>query len=137
MANKKLLISTPKGDAYQMDTKAGKIKIAIEWKQGYGPQATQGMQTAQTEFSNECLRLCDKYVPKDTGMLIASALLSSRPEDGLLVWNTPYAAQQYYRQGIAGSQTGGMRGSHWGERMKADNLDHLREFLKKRVEEAF
>jgi len=134
VANKKLVLETPKGQMFTSKTKNGTIKVSIKWADGFGPKATANLQSVQTEFSNECLRLCDKYTPKDTGILVASALLSSKPEDGLLVWNTPYAGQQYYSKRSPGSQTGTLRGPYWGERMKADNLAQLSSFVKRRVD---
>ena len=39
---------------------------------------------------------CNKYCKEDTGMLIASSLIHSRLGEGLIIWQTPYAARQYY-----------------------------------------
>lgn len=47
-------------------------------------------------ISSIILRDCNKYCKEDTGMLIASSLIHSRLNDGLLIWQTPYAARQYY-----------------------------------------
>ena len=39
---------------------------------------------------------CNKYCKEDTGALIMSSLIHSDLQNGRLVWNTPYAARQYY-----------------------------------------
>lgn len=47
-------------------------------------------------LSNEILNDCNEYCKEDTGMLIASSLTHSRPKEGILVWQTPYAKRQYW-----------------------------------------
>ena len=42
------------------------------------------------------LESCNKYCKEDTGMLIASSMTHSDLPNGRLVWQTPYAARQYY-----------------------------------------
>lgn len=135
VSNKKLVLETPRGQLMQVKSKNGTVKIKIEWNPQYAPKASNALQDVQTAFSLECLRLCDKYTYKDTGMLIASAQISSKPELGELVWNTPYASALYYSKRGAGTQTGPLRGPYWGERMKADNLTHLKAFVKKKAGE--
>jgi hypothetical protein len=39
---------------------------------------------------------CRQYVPKQEGMLRDSARIEKEGEDRLLIWDTPYAAYQYY-----------------------------------------
>ena len=36
------------------------------------------------------------FVPEDQGTLKDSALIASRPQDGLAIWDTPYAKRRYY-----------------------------------------
>jgi hypothetical protein len=45
---------------------------------------------------SQILRDCNLYCKEDTGMLIMSSFIHSRLKEGLLIWNTPYAARQYY-----------------------------------------
>lgn len=46
---------------------------------------------------SQILRDCNKYCKEDQeGILIASSMIHSRLKEGLLVWQTPYAARQYY-----------------------------------------
>ena len=53
-------------------------------------------ETGLEMLSSQILRDCNLYCKEDTGMLIMSSLIHSRLKDGLLIWNTPYAARQYY-----------------------------------------
>ena len=45
---------------------------------------------------SQILRDCNEFCKEDTGMLIMSSLIHSKLKEGLLIWNTPYAARQYY-----------------------------------------
>ena len=47
-------------------------------------------------LSSEILKDCNYYCKEDTGMLIMSSYIHSDLKHGKLVWNTPYAARQYY-----------------------------------------
>ena len=47
-------------------------------------------------ISSIILRDCNKYCKEDTGTLIISSYIHSRLDEGLLIWQTPYAARQYY-----------------------------------------
>ena len=74
----------------------------------------------------------DPYVPFDTGTLKNSVNQSSDFKGGKLVYNTPYARQQYYLhtqgQGLHGEHH--LRGSYWGQRAIADHKDELIQFAK-------
>ena len=48
------------------------------------------------QLSEEILNDCNLYCKEDTGMLIASSLVHSRPQEGKLIWQTPYARRQYW-----------------------------------------
>lgn len=47
-------------------------------------------------LSSQILKDCNRYCKEDTGMLIMSSYIHSRLDEGLLIWQTPYAARQYY-----------------------------------------
>lgn len=48
-------------------------------------------------------------------MLIMSSLIHSRLKDGLLIWNTPYAARQYYAIPTANKSPNADAQWHWCE----------------------
>ena len=60
------------------------VKVKNRWKKAVGP------------LSQQILKDCNKYCRQDQGSLIASSLIHSRPQDGALVWSTPYAQKVYY-----------------------------------------
>lgn len=47
-------------------------------------------------LSETVLQDCNLYAKEDTGALIASSLIHSRPQEGKLIWQTPYARRQYW-----------------------------------------
>lgn len=53
-------------------------------------------QSGLEMLSSQILRDCNLYCKEDTGMLIASSYIHSDLKHGKLVWQTPYAARQYY-----------------------------------------
>lgn len=68
------------------------------------------------DLSDEILADCNEYCKEDTSMLIMSSLTHSRPQDGVLVWQTAYAKRQYWE--IKTSLTPG-RTWKWCETAKA------------------
>ena len=86
--------------------------------------------TGRKKVASEVKRLCDPYVPFDTGMLKNTAQVLT---DGAL-YVQPYAAVQYYtnagsgRQGLTKQNAHNykcLRGAYWDKRMMADKGDEL------------
>ncbi len=78
----------------------------------------------QKFFTHEVRRRCDKYVPFRDGPLKNTAV---EQEDRIL-YNTPYAAKQYYNNGGNGQDgmsSGGLRGKLWDKRMMAAEGDKV------------
>ena len=100
-----------------------------------------GDKRAQVYLANEVKRLSDPYVPMQSGALKNAAVVAS--DGSTLTYTQPYAHYQYYGQVMAGRAPkhytgesltysgGGLRGSHWAERMKADKSPELADNLKK------
>ena len=78
-------------------------------------------------LAEEILADCNEYCKFDQGGLIASSLVHSRLEIGILVWATPYAARQYYQ--IRTAYNG--RTWRWAEVAKNNRLDRWIEQAKK------
>jgi len=70
----------------------------------------------QQYVDNECLRLCEPMVPKDSNILIQSAKINTIIGSGELRYRTPYARRWYYMP--ANFQEAPERGNYWFERMK-------------------
>ena len=69
---------------FDIDTHGIKVKMDNAWKTGL------------EMLSSQILRDCNEFCKEDTGMLIISSYIHSDLKNGLLVWQTPYAARQYY-----------------------------------------
>ena len=67
-----------------IDTLKIQAKVDDAWKKGLPMLASQIRKD------------CNEYCKEDSGTLIASSLIHSDLANGRLVWQTPYAARQYY-----------------------------------------
>lgn len=102
----------------------GILDTKIIWNNGFDKRLPEALQKAQAMYSTEVLRKMDSYVPVDKGTLKNTAKASSHLDKGELIWSQPYARKVYYETG----RTKGLRGKYWGERCKADNLEHFKKF---------
>ena len=57
-------------------------------------------EAAQVYLDNEVMRSTEQYVPMDTGTLARSAQLATKPGEGQVLYDTPYARKLYYGEGI-------------------------------------
>ena len=71
------------------------VKINIS-KSAVTAKGSGAFQSALPQLSEEILNDCNQYCKEDTGALIASSLVHSRPQEGKLIWQTPYARRQYW-----------------------------------------
>lgn len=67
------------------------------------------------------------YVPMDEGTLRASGQLASQFRAGLLVWATPYAANQYYIEDRNHTEPGTT--DHWDEAWARDRLPQWMQYV--------
>ncbi len=70
--------------------------------------------------ANEALKDANYYAREDTGELIRSSIRASRPEEGELVWDTPYARSMYYT-GTPSQDTNPNASLLWAHRGYAEN----------------
>lgn len=73
-------------------------------------------------LSSQILRDCNMYCKEDTGMLIMSSYIHSRLKEGLLIWQTPYAARQYYEIPTAYKDVNSNASWRWCEVAKQNHL---------------
>ena len=69
---------------FKIDENTIKVKMDNAW------------ETGLEMLSSQILKDCNRYCKEDTGILILSSFIHSDLKRGKLVWNTPYAARQYY-----------------------------------------
>ena len=71
------------------------VKIKIN-EQGIKATIDSTWHNGVEMLASQILRDCNEFCKEDTGMLIMSSYIHSKLKEGLLIWNTPYAARQYY-----------------------------------------
>lgn len=69
------------------------------------------------------------YVPIEEGILRASGQLASQFRAGLLVWATPYAANQYYIENRKHASPEGRATDHWDEAWARDRLPQWMDYV--------
>lgn len=116
-------LKTPKGELVKVRTPNGEVKMEIRWKEGFGPRMTQNIRAAQEFIDSECLRYCDRLVPKDTGILKQSGIMHTQIGSGKVKYRTPYARRWYYIP--AQFSEAPERGNYWFERMKAQHAKQI------------
>ena len=119
----KPVFEPPDGWKYRTDG----VQMELKCRPDFGAEKTAALQKAQYALAQEAAKLIDSYVPFDTGTLKNSVNLASKYDEGLLVYDTPYARRQYYlhEQGTCLHGETGLRGSYWGQRALADIGEHL------------
>ena len=68
----------------QISTQHVETKVMTAWDKGL------------YALSNEILADCNEYCKEDQHTLINSSLAHSKPSEGKLIWETPYAKRQYW-----------------------------------------
>lgn len=74
-------------------------------------------------LSSEILNDCNQYAKEDTGMLISSSYIHSKLDQGLLIWQTPYARRQYWEIPTAYKDVNPNATWKWAEVAKKKHLD--------------
>lgn len=80
-----------------------------------------------SKLSTVVLQDCNKYCKEDTGMLVISSYTHSKLDEGKLIWQTPYAARQYYEIRTAHKDVNPLASWRWCEVAKTNHLDRWNE----------
>ena len=122
----KPIFDQPYGLRYKVDG----VQMSLDWRPDFGAEKTAALQKAQFATAQKAAALIDQYVPFDTGILKNSVNQASKFDEGLLVYDTPYARKQFYLhpEGECLHGENGLRGSYWGQRAIADHKDELEKF---------
>lgn len=103
----------------QIDPGAVESKVIAAWEKGL-PQ-----------LSEEILADCNEYAKEDTGTLIQSSQIHSRPKDGLLIWQTPYARRQYWAIRTAYKDKNPKASWKWAEVAKRHHFERWEKLAEK------
>lgn len=124
----------------------GAVVGRLEWRPNFATDYTGRYKRAQMFVDSEVLRLCEPYVPFQTGTLRNSGVLGTMVSGcgaGKVVWNIKYARFLYYGKIMVGVESRSAwaklgepkvvtdrdltyhgapkRGAFWFKRMKADH----------------
>lgn len=99
---------------FNIDANKIQVKMDNVWKNGL------------EMLSSQILRDCNRYCKKDRGMLIMSSYIHSDLKNGKLVWQTPYAARQYYAIRTAYHDQNPEASWRWCEVAKNNHLERWR-----------
>lgn len=100
--------------------------IQMDIQKAISKRGLETGQKVQKFIDSEVLRQSEPYVPWLSHKLIESGDDHTRLGSGKVVYKTPYARIQYYKnagRGKEGTAGGGRRGKYWFERMKANHLE--------------
>ena len=119
----KPVFDQPYGLRYKVDG----VQMQLSWRPDFGAEKTAALQKAQYAMAQEAARLLYSYGPLETVTQKNRVSQASKYDEGLLVYNTPYARKQYYLHAEGTDLRGetGLRGSYWGQRAIADIGEHL------------
>lgn len=74
-------------------------------------------------LTNEIMNDCNEYCKEDSGILKASALIHSEPENGKVIWQSAYARRQYWEIQTAVKDTNPKASWKWCEVAKMHHRD--------------
>jgi hypothetical protein len=107
------------------------VKIRID-PEKVGAKVMNAWKDGLKDLSEEILADCNEYCKEDQHTLIDSSLAHSQPEQGRLIWETPYAKRQYWA--IKTSLTPG-RTWKWCETAKRKHKSRWKESAERRLKE--
>lgn len=96
------------------------MSVSVEVSTGALDALAQASERRRRQrlYAMRAAHLMRGYVPLEEGALRASEPLNSDYDGGVLTWNTPYAARQYY-ESHAHTEPG--TEDHWDEAMRRDH----------------
>lgn len=71
------------------------VRMSID-KHKVEAKITNAWKAGLPQLCEEILNSCNQYCKWDKGTLEESSKIHSRPQEGLLIWQTPYARRQYW-----------------------------------------
>lgn len=101
---------------------AGTITIELDVKR-ISRKVERAWEKGLAQLSEEILNDCNQYCKEKTGALIASSLTASDTKNGELVWDTPYAARQYYEIETAHTDVNPNASWKWCDVAKTNHLE--------------
>ena len=80
---------------------------------GVRAKVEKGKQSMVEAVAEAVISYGNVFVREDQGTLMESALIASRPKDGLAIWDTVYA-KRVYEEGTPSKDKNPQASLHWG-----------------------
>jgi hypothetical protein len=80
--------------ASRRDSSGKFVRIHVDWKK-IEAELGDNLKRGQTALDLQVLKDCDPYVPYDSGNLRNSGIRATKPGEGQVIWDAPYAFAQY------------------------------------------
>ncbi len=105
------------------------MKCEVEFdRAGIDRKVLKGRKRAVAATASEFERLTEPYVRYLSGDTSRSSKTASRFRDGLVIYDTPYAAYAYYNnESNITTDTHPLASVRWGEVSKAKHMRHYKE----------
>lgn len=96
----------------------------------------EAVDKAQFALDQQVLKDSNYFIPKDTGELERSGVRFSRPGEGHVEWNTPYARRLYYnpQYNFSTDSNENARGL-WFEYSKAQNITDWAKIVERTIKD--
>lgn len=107
------------------------VKVTLD-KAAVVARIAADSKKATTKVANELLKDANYYCREDTGELERSAIRASRPEEGVLIWDTPYAKAAYYT-GTPSKDRNPNASKLWAQKAVDENRDYYQELAQKTI----
>lgn len=109
------------------------VKVTLD-KSVVMAKVLSASEKATAIVANELLKDANYYCREDTGELIKSSIRASQPEEGKLIWDTPYAKQMYYA-GSPSKDTNPNASLLWAQKAADENREQYIEMAQKVIKE--
>lgn len=106
------------------------VRIEIN-KSAVAARLTKAWEQALFPLSEQALKDCNELCKQDQGNLIASSQVHSQLDKGRLIWQTPYAARQYWEIPTASQDKNPGAQWRWAHAAKALNGERWRQLAQK------
>lgn len=103
-----------------------KFDVKLELKD-LGKRQKALLKKAEYTLAQQVMKDSNKYVPMQDGTLKDSVFTNSLPDQGKVVWNTPYARRRYYEPANLSKTPNPNASLKWFEVAKTK---HLKEWIK-------
>lgn len=100
------------------------MTVKLKWSSAFAKNRADQFNRRQAFVDSECIRRMAELTPRDTGMLVKSAILGTAIGSGEIHQIAPYARRQYYEH---------KEKSYWFERMKNRHKDAILKGVKRIV----